>query len=132
MKARMDIEAEKQAIIRDVDSSYERLRELSRHIHEHPETAMAEHRASERLCEYLEQSGFEVEKGICQLPTAFRARYGQGKPAIAFLAEYDALPKIGHACGHNLIAASSIAAGVACRNLVDITGGSIVVFGTPS
>jgi amidohydrolase len=121
----------KKTVVRDIDSSYKKLRELSRKLHDNPETAMEEHRAAAWLTEYLEQSGFGVERGICDLPTAFRGKYGKGKPAIAFLAEYDALPKIGHACGHNLIATSSIAAGVACRKAVDEFGGSVMVYGTP-
>jgi len=127
----MDIEAIKKSVIKDIDSSYNKLRELSRNIHDNPEIAMEEHRASTWLCEYLEMNGFEIERGICKLPTAFRGKYGRGKPVIAFLAEYDALPKIGHACGHNLIATSSIAACVACRKVVDELGGSVMVLGTP-
>jgi amidohydrolase len=122
----------KKAAIRDIDSGYQRLRELSRRLHDHPETAMEERRASAWLTAYLKKNGFRVKKGICELPTAFRGSYGQGRPAIAFLAEYDALPKIGHACGHNLIATSAVAAGVACRRAVDTLGGSIIVFGTPA
>ena len=118
----MDIEKLKKSVVKDIDSSYKKLRELSRKIHDNPETALEERRASAWLCEYLEKNGFKVEKGICDLPTAFRAKYGRGKPAIAFLAEYDALPKVGHACGHNLIATSSVAAGMACRRAVDELG----------
>jgi amidohydrolase len=92
---------------------------------------MEERRASAWLCAYLEKCGFKVEKGIYSLPTAFRAKYGRRRPAVAFLAEYDALPKLGHACGHNLIAVSSVAAGVACRQVVDRLGGSVIVYGTP-
>jgi amidohydrolase len=127
----MDITGIKNAIARDIDSSYNNLRELSLELHDNPETAMAEYKAAAWLTEYLEKNGFSVERGICDLPTAFRAKYGKGKPSIAFLAEYDALPKMGHACGHNLIAASSIAAGVAARKAVDELGGSVMVFGTP-
>ena len=72
-----------------------------------------------------------METGIYKLPTAFRGRYGKGKPVIAFLAEYDALPKLGHACGHNLIATSAVAAGVGAKRAVDELGGSIMVYGTP-
>jgi amidohydrolase len=100
-------------------------------LHDNPEVAFEEHRASAWLTEYLEVNGFVVEKGICKLPTAFRATYGNGKPVIAFLAEYDALPGIGHGCGHNLIATSSVAAGIASCKAVDELGGSIIVFGTP-
>jgi amidohydrolase len=127
----MDIEKIKKSVGRDIDAGYEKLRELSLRIHDNPETAMTERRAADWLGAYLEKSGFKVEKGICKLPTAFRAVYGRGRPAIAFLAEYDALPKIGHACGHNLIAASSVAAGVACRGVVDKLGGTVIVYGTP-
>jgi amidohydrolase len=127
----MDIGEIKDSVVRNIDSSYKQLHELSRKLHDTPETAMEEHRAAAWLAEYLEQNGFSVERGICDLPTAFRGKYGQGKPAIAFLAEYDALPKVGHACGHNLIATSSIAAGIACRKVVDELGGSVTVFGTP-
>ncbi len=127
----MGITELKNTVGKDIDSSYKKLRELSRKLHDNPETAMEEHRAAIWLTEYLEQSGFKVEKGICDLPTAFRGKYGKGKPVIAFLAEYDALPKIGHGCGHNLIATSSVAAGVACRKAVDALGGSVMVFGTP-
>jgi len=80
----------------------------------------------------LEENGFSVERGICELPTAFRGSYGQGKPAIAILAEYDALPNLGHACGHNLIAASAIGAGVASKLAIDRFGGSVLVIGTPA
>ena len=73
-----------------------------------------------------------MEKGITGLATAFRATYGQRNPKIAFLAEYDALPKIGHGCGHNIIAASAVGAGVASKLAVDNFGGSIVVLGTPA
>jgi amidohydrolase len=127
----MDIEKLKKSVIKEIDSSYKELRELSRKIHDNPETAMQERRASGWLSEYLEKNGFKVEKGICDLPTAFRAKYGKGKPAIAFLAEYDALPKVGHACGHNLIATSTVAAGMAARQAVERSGGSVIVYGTP-
>jgi amidohydrolase len=127
----MDITKLKKSVVKDIDSSYKKLRDLSRKIHDNPETAMEERRASAWLCQYLEKNGFTVEKGICDLPTAFRGKYGRGRPVIAFLAEYDALPKIGHGCGHNLIATSSVAAGVACREAVNGLGGSIIVYGTP-
>jgi amidohydrolase len=127
----MDIKKLKKTVVKDIDSSYKKLRELSRKLHDHPETSLQERQASNWLAEYLERNGFNVERGICELPTAFRGRYGQGRPVIAFLAEYDALPKMGHACGHNLIATGSIAAGVACRQVVDELGGSIIVLGTP-
>jgi amidohydrolase len=127
----VDIIKVKKAIIKDIDSGSQELHALCRRIHDNPETAMEERRASSWLCEYLEKSGFKVEKGIYGLPTAFRAKYGRRKPAVAFLAEFDALPKIGHGCGHNLIATCSVAAGMAARRAADEFGGSIIVYGTP-
>lgn len=121
----------KAAITRDIEARSRELGEISRKIHDNPETAMEEHRASGMLVKYLKENGFSLEKGICKLPTAFRAKYGEGKPVIGFLAEYDALPKLGHACGHNLIATSSVAAAAAAKLAVDELGGSIIVYGTP-
>jgi amidohydrolase len=127
----LDIRELKAAVAGEIDTRYRQLGKLSQKIHAHPELSLQEHQAAAWLGGYLEESGFTVDKGICGLPTAFRGKYGNGKPAIAFLAEYDALPKLGHACGHNLIATSAIAAGVATRRAVDELGGSVLVFGTP-
>jgi metal-dependent amidase/aminoacylase/carboxypeptidase family protein len=73
-----------------------------------------------------------LEKGICDMPTAFRASYGSGSPKISFLAEYDALPEIGHACGHNLIAIAAIGAAASVKKAVDLCGGTVYVIGTPA
>ncbi len=127
----MDIGEIKASVVKDIDARYQKLGELSQKIHDNPEEAFQESKAAAWLTEYLEENGFTVERGICELPTAFRGRYGAGKPVIAILAEYDALPKLGHACGHNLIAASAVGAGVASKQAVDRFGGSIMVIGTP-
>ncbi len=127
----MDIGELKNSVAGEIDALYQQLADLSRKIHANPEVAFQEHQAADWLTGFLERNGFTVERGICELPTAFQGKYGTGKPVIAFLAEYDALPKIGHACGHNLIATSSVAAGVASRRAVNELGGSIMVFGTP-
>jgi amidohydrolase len=127
----LDIGELKASIIGEIDARYQQLGELSQKIHSNPEVAFQEVKAADWLTEYLEKSGFSVERGICELPTAFRGSYGVGKPVIAILAEYDALPKLGHACGHNLIATSAVAAGVAAKRAVDELGGSIMVIGTP-
>lgn len=127
----MDIDKLKAAVIGEIDSRYPELSELSKKLHDNPEIAFEEKQSSAWLAEFLERNDFAVDRGICELPTAFRGRYGSGKPVIAFLAEYDALPGIGHACGHNLIAAGSVAAAVASRKAVAELGGSIMVFGTP-
>ncbi|MDD5338829.1 MAG: M20 family peptidase, partial [Dehalococcoidales bacterium] len=128
----MDIKKVKDSIKKHIDSLAPQLGELSLKIHDNPEIAMQEHKASGWLTEFLKEHGFAVEKGTGGLPTAFKAVYGKGKPVIAFLAEYDALPKVGHGCGHNLIATGSIAAGIAAKLAVDECGGSVIVFGTPA
>jgi amidohydrolase len=127
----LDIEELKKEIAGRISASHRELGDLSRELHANPEIAFEEYRSSALLTEFLERHGFTVEKGICRLPTAFKASYGRGGPVIAFLAEYDALPKLGHACGHNLIATSAMAAGLAARLAADAWGGTIVVFGTP-
>ncbi len=106
--------------------------ELSHRIHAHPELGFQEERASAWLCESLDGFGFSVELGICDLPTAFRARAGSGPLHIAICAEYDALPGIGHACGHNIIAASAVGAALAVAGVADDAGLTITVIGTPA
>ena len=127
----MDIGELKASVIQEIDARYQELGALSRKLHDNPEISFEERQAASWLSEYLEKNGFTIESGICELPTAFRGRYGKGKSVIAILAEYDALPKVGHACGHNLISTSTVAAGVASKRVVDELGGSIMVIGTP-
>ena len=115
-----------------MEARREELIELSLRIHQNPELGFQEVKASQWLTSYLKRNGFRVEKGICQLATAFSGEYGSGKPRIALIAEYDALPQLGHACGHNIIAASAIGAGVALKGAIDQLGGSVVVIGTPA
>jgi amidohydrolase len=113
-------------------SSQQALIALSHRIHAHPELGFEEEKASEWLCESLADSGFAVEKGICELPTAFRATAGSGPLHIGICAEYDSLPGIGHACGHNIIAASAVGAAVAAAKVADEVGLTITVVGTPA
>jgi len=122
----------KAQVVARVEALREELIDLSLRIHDHPEIAFEEEKACQWLCGYLEEHGFDVEPGFCQMPTAFRASSGDGRPCVAFLAEYDALPGLGHACGHNVIAASSVGAAVAAKGALDATGGSLVVIGTPA
>ncbi|MEX2599410.1 MAG: M20/M25/M40 family metallo-hydrolase, partial [Dehalococcoidia bacterium] len=105
---------------------------LSHRIHGHPELGYEEEQASRWLAETLDAGGFRVELGICGLQTAFRATYGSGPLHVAFCAEYDALPGIGHACGHNIIAASSVGAGLAAARVADDLGLTVTVLGTPA
>lgn len=115
-----------------VDAEREALLALSGRIHANPELCFDEHRAAGWLTEYLESRGLTVERGAYAVPTAFAARAGSGRPRIAVLCEYDALPGIGHACGHNIIAAAGAGAGVALAEVIAETGGSVVVLGTPA
>ena len=128
----MAVDRLKSRIIAEVNAKRNDICDLSRKIHDNPELGFHEYKASEWLTQYLEKNGFRVERGILGLETAFRASYGQGSPVIALLAEYDALPGLGHACGHNIIAASSIGAGIAARLAVDEYGGTVLVIGTPA
>jgi amidohydrolase len=128
----LDYQELKASVISEVDARRDELIELSLRIHSNPELGFQETKASSWLVQYLEKNGFAVERGICGLPTAFRGSCGHGKPAIAILAEYDALPKLGHACGHNIIAANAVGAGVAAKPAVERFGGSLLIIGTPS
>ncbi|HZP96260.1 MAG TPA: M20 family metallopeptidase [Candidatus Limnocylindria bacterium] len=105
---------------------------ISRDIHAHPELSYEEVHAHALLSDALERWGFRVERGVGGTPTAFRASAGSGAPTIAFLAEYDALPEIGHACGHNLIAMSNVGAALGAKAALGDTPGTIEVVGTPA
>ncbi|MFC2070525.1 M20/M25/M40 family metallo-hydrolase, partial [Chloroflexota bacterium] len=128
----METENFKTLIVKEIETQRNRLGEISLKIHSNPELGFKEEKAAELLTGYLEEKGFSVDRGICRLPTAFRANYGTGKPYIALLAEYDALPDLGHACGHNIIATSAVGAAVASKIAIDRFGGSIQVIGTPA
>jgi amidohydrolase len=128
----LDLTEAKAEVTSEVEAQREQLIKLSLKIHANPELGFEESQASSWLTDYLARRGFSVERGVCELATAFRARYGQGRPAIALLAEYDALPKLGHACGHNLIATIATGAGIAAMKAIDRFGGSLMVMGTPA
>jgi amidohydrolase len=119
---------------RAVDEAGPQLTDLARRIHENPELRYEEHKASAWIAETLERLlGVSVERGTGGLPTAFRARVGKPDgPRIAVLAEYDALPEIGHACGHNLIAAGAVGAFVALARHADALPGAVEIIGTPA
>ncbi len=122
----------KQRAVADVEGRRPELIDLSLRIHANPEIAFEEEKSAALLADYLEANGFRVERGICEIPTAFRASAGAGEPRIAFLAEYDALPGVGHGCGHNIIGTASAAAGLALKPLLAETGGTVMVIGTPA
>lgn len=105
---------------------------LSHRIHAHPELAFAETRASTWVAEALAGAGFTVEHGCHGLPTAVRATIGSGPVHVGICAEYDALPGIGHACGHNVIAAAAVGAGLGLARVADDLGLTVTVLGTPA
>jgi amidohydrolase len=118
-----------------VDGIADELEELSRRIHDHPELAYQEVQACAWLSAFLEAKGFHVERGVGGVPTAFRATVsGAGPgPTVAIMCEYDALPGIGHACGHNVIATSGAGAGAALALLRSrLPAGRVQVIGTPA
>ena len=125
---------ERALLDRAVDELRDELATLAHNIHQNPELRFNEHKASQWISELVERAGgVPVERGTAGLPTAFRARLaGEGGPRIAVLAEYDALPEIGHACGHNLIAAGAVGAFLALARLGTKLGGQIELIGTPA
>ena len=128
----MDIERLKSLIVSEVEAHRRELSDLGCKIHANPELGFQEKKASAWLSAFLSDNGFKIERGIYGLETAFRATYGKGKPVIALLAEYDALPEMGHACGHNLIGTASAGGAIGARLAVNEYGGKIVVIGTPA
>ncbi len=107
---------------------------LSDYIYEHPELGNEEYEAVRVLTEFLMENGFQVEQPFCGMETAFRATFDSGKPGltVGYLCEYDALPEIGHGCGHNMIGVMSAGAGVALSKILPQIGGKVIVFGTPA
>ncbi|HEX5870700.1 MAG TPA: M20/M25/M40 family metallo-hydrolase, partial [Longimicrobium sp.] len=109
-----------------------RVQAMAREIHAHKEVSFEEVRSAEAAAALLAEGGFEVERGTGGLPTAFTASAGSGELTVALCVEYDALPNIGHACGHNLIAGASVAAALALRPYVDELGITLKAIGTPA
>ena len=128
----MDVSALKQRACVAIDAEAGALIDLSMRIHAHPEVAFQEEKAAAWLTDYATAHAFNVERGIVDMPTAFRASAGSGSPVVAILAEYDALPGIGHGCGHNIIAASAAGAAAGVRAVIDETGGTVQLVGTPA
>jgi amidohydrolase len=122
----------KDRIFSEVEKNKDGILAVSDYLMENPEIAMEERMAAARLAEYLRSEGFEVEENLAGMATAFRATKKNGEgPKLAFLAEYDALPGYGHACGHNLIAAMSVGAGTALASILDTCQGEVSIIGTP-
>ena len=128
----MDLAAVKDRLKHEVEARAATLVEASHQIHQHPETNYEERFAHDLLTDLLEAEGLEVERHAHGLDTAFVGRAGTSGPTIAVLCEYDALPGIGHACGHNIIATAGVGAGLAAAALAQEVGGRVVVLGTPA
>ena len=122
----------KESIAGTVTGAREQLIGLSHRLHAHPEIAWAEERAAAWVAAELAGAGFDVEANACGLPTAFIARSGTGPLHVGICAEYDALPGLGHACGHNIIAATAVGAGLALAGAADELGLTVTVLGTPA
>ena len=112
----------------------ERLAEISDYIYRNPELGNEEYKAAEALTSFLKEHNFSVESNIAGMETAFKATFESGKPGltVGYLCEYDALPKIGHGCGHNMIGVMSAGAGVVLSKVLSEIGGKVIVYGTPA
>ena len=130
---KIDIAKIKQQVCLDIDNRASDLISISHAIHAHPELNFEEKFAHERLTQYIADSKIKVDRGAFELETAFdvSVRGGNG-PTVAVLCEYDALPGIGHACGHNIIAAAGLGAGVALSTVAEVCGGNLRLIGTPA
>ncbi|MCJ7731690.1 M20 family metallopeptidase [Candidatus Bathyarchaeota archaeon] len=122
----------KQESSKRVDTYHDQIVDVSNKIHSEPELGHQEYKASKLLVEELKKHGYSVEYGVSGMKTAFIAKKGKGSPRIGVLAEYDALPGIGHACGHNLIATSALGAAIGLSEIIDKMGGTVIIYGTPA
>ncbi|UCF89829.1 MAG: amidohydrolase, partial [Desulfobacterales bacterium] len=125
----------KEQIGREVETLGQDLFAISDFLKANPETAYQEFKACEHLSRVLDEQGFRVQKGVGNVETSFLARPSDcqpSRPTVAFLAEYDALPKIGHGCGHNLIAAASLGAAIVLKQILGDEAGGVAVVGTPA
>ena len=129
----MDIAEAKRRVCDEIDRLAPELLDVSHRIHERPELGFEEHHAHDLLTGVLADHGLAVQRGAYGVDTAFEARAGEGDGAlVAVVCEYDALPGIGHACGHNIIAASGLGAGLALASLAAEAGARVSVMGTPA
>lgn len=122
----------KQAVQDEVDRLGPDLLAVSRFLHANPELAYEERQAAELFTDILAQHGFSVTREVASLPTAFTGVSGSGTPRIAFMAEYDALPGLGHACGHNLIGTASLGAALAVKTVLGRAPGTVLLVGCPA
>ena len=140
----------KKEIVGSIERQKDRLIEISDKIWEAAETSLQEFKSSKYLSDYAEENGFTVERGVADIPTAFTATYGSGRPYIGIMGEYDANAGIsqkrqptketrikggaGHGCGHNLFGTASLGAAIAIKELIEKEeiSGTVIFFGTPA
>lgn len=122
----------KEAVRAEIDAAADAVVELSHRIWDHPELAFEEEQTSQWAASALDDAGFSVEAGVADLDTAFVGEAGTGPLVVGICAELDALPGIGHACGHNMIAAAGIGAGIGLARVADDLGITVRVLGTPA
>ncbi len=127
-----EIKIVKEQVQAEIERLAPDLLSISQFLHANPEIAYEERQAAELLTDVLGQHGFAVERGLANLPTSFKGTIGSGAPRIAFLAEYDALPGLGHACGHNLIGTASLGAALAVGSVLGRVPGTAVLVGCPA
>ena len=129
----MDVVEAKEIVRAEIDRLTPTLLEVSQSIHANPELNFEEHHAHDTLTGVLEDEGLAVERGAYDMATAFESRVGADDgPTVAVLCEYDALPGIGHACGHNIIGAAGLGAGLAVAKVAEALGGRVAILGTPA
>ena len=127
-----ELEEVKQIVCDEVDAIADILLEASHAIHKNPELNFEEHFAHETLTGILEDQGLSPQRGAYDLETAFEASVGDEGVCVAVLCEYDALPDIGHACGHNIIGTAGLGAGIAASKVAERLGGTLRILGTPA
>src|ERR1019366_2631609 len=128
----MRAQAAKDAVAGVIDGLLSDLVALSHSVHATPELCFNETRSAKSVVDALRAGGLEVSEGVYDLPTAFESRSGNGELVVAVCAEYDALPDVGHACGHNIIAACAVGAGLALAAVADEIGLQVRILGTPA
>ena len=123
----------KQRILESVENDFKELLEIKQYLYENPEVGGTEVLTSARLIQFLKDRGFSVTSPVIDIPYSFRAVYDSGMPGavIGLTAEYDALPEIGHGCGHNIICTTALGAANALKKVVSQVGGKVIVYGTP-
>jgi amidohydrolase len=129
---KIDVDAVKRQVCAEVNRHADLLVHASHEIHAHPELNFEEHFAHDLLTDILQETGYAPERGAYGVDTAFEAKVGDSGPVVAVLCEYDALPGIGHACGHNIIATAGLGAGLAAASVAELLGGSVRIMGTPA